>query len=49
MITKLNPAAVNDKWGGVLYLELGETTVRRLFTRLDIGILMGLEILLMVG
>ena len=25
MITKLNPAVVNDKWGGVLYLELGET------------------------
>ena len=25
MITKLNPAAVNDKWGGVLYLELGDT------------------------
>ena len=24
MITKLNPAAVNDKWGGVLYLELGD-------------------------
>ncbi len=25
MITKLNPAVVNDKWGGVLYLELGGT------------------------
>ena len=25
MITKLNPAVVNDKWGGVLYLELGDT------------------------
>ena len=25
MITKLNPAALNDKWGGVLYLELGDT------------------------
>lgn len=25
MITKLNPAVVNDKWGGVLYLELGNT------------------------
>ena len=25
MTTQLNPAAVDDKWGGVLYLELGDT------------------------